>query len=36
LAKKYFPNIAPAPSTRRNTGPLESQIQWGKKWTSEN
>jgi hypothetical protein len=27
LAKKYFPNIAPAPSTRRNTGPLESQIQ---------
>lgn len=27
LAKKYFPNIAPAPSTRRNIGPLESQIQ---------
>ena len=27
LAKKYFPNITPAPSTRRNTGPLESQIQ---------
>jgi hypothetical protein len=27
LAKKYFPNIAPAPSTRRRVGPLESQIQ---------
>jgi len=27
LAKKYFPNIAPAPSTRRSAGPLESQIR---------
>jgi len=26
LAKKYFPNISPAPSTRRSAGPLESQI----------
>jgi hypothetical protein len=27
LAKKYFPDSVPAPSSRRNTGPLESQIQ---------
>ena len=27
LAQKYFPGIVPAPSTRRKSGPLESQIQ---------
>jgi hypothetical protein len=27
LAKKYFPNIIPAPSTRRRAGPLEAQIR---------